>query len=160
MNPLFQPKDKTPRWKVCYDLVVSKEPGDEILYTDFFYDHGWNRATALQAMNEANRRLLRDGHNSVRNIQNTGWLILSPNDAVPLIGKQRKKAERADDRVFGRINNAQKRRDELTPEKRAEVDHQQMIALRKAEINGRRRLDTRELLERASREERPRPLER
>lgn len=153
----FEPAEGKARWRVCYEVVSALKPGDIVTYAEIEDICACSRGAAQAAMIRASVELGRDGHNQVETRINIGWLVIAPDDAVPLVHKQRTKAERADDRTAGRINAVQLRRGELSPERRAEVDHEQRVAVRKAAINGKRRRETRTLADRVSELEKATP---
>lgn len=145
---MFETKGDKARWKVCYDIVAAAQAGDVITYAEIQDLCSCERGRAQAAMTYANVRLGRDGKNTAETRTNIGWLVLKPEEAVPLIKKQRQKAERADNRTAIRINAAQKRRGELSQIARQEVDHEERVLSRKADIIGRRKTDMRSLAER------------
>jgi hypothetical protein len=157
MSDYFEPKGAQARWQTCYDIVAETEVGLTITYAQIEHECGCGRGAAQAAMIEANKRLGRDGLNTVLTVTNIGWKVLKPDEAVPLVKRQRAKAERADDRTAGRINALQRRRGELTHDNRQIVDFEQRVMLAKAEINGRRKRETRTFTERAAELERNAP---
>jgi hypothetical protein len=154
----IEPANGKARWRILYDIVCETEVGGVITYAQAIEDcKAPSRNSVQGAMIKANLELGRAGKNTVETKENIGWLVLEPNAAVPLIGRQRKKAARADDRHAAKINASQRRRAELVHERRAEVDFEERVAARKAEINGRRRRETRSLAERVAELERNAP---
>lgn len=150
MNSPFQPALDKARWQICYETVAATEVGEIVTYAEIMDRCRCSRTAAQAAMIQANLELGRDGMNTVEVRTNVGWRVLKPGEAVPLIDRQRRKAARADNRHAAKVNASQRRRAELTPDERAEVDKQQAIAVRKAEINGRRMRETRTLAERSA----------
>lgn len=139
------------RWRILFDLVKETPVGEVLTYAQAQRECGGCPRNAVQAaMIKANIELGRAGENQVDTKPDIGWVVLKPNDAVPLVVRQRTKTERAADRTAGRINALQLRRGELSAERRAELDREQAKALRIAEINGKRRRETRTLAERVA----------
>lgn len=142
---MFEPVKGKARWRLCYDIITELQPGDVVTYAEVEELCSCNRNAAQAAMIKADAELGKIGLNRVRTRPNIGWIVLAPDETIDLISHQREKSERADDRTAGRINAAQRRREDLSPESRATLDHEQRVAARKIEINGRRRRESRTL---------------
>lgn len=119
----FEPADgERARWRYCYDLVESAQPGDEITYMMVAELLDCDREQALAAMREAKRHLEHDRKRTVRNVPKYGWIVLDAagnlREADSRIKRARNATTRAADVVLATP------RDELSQIERARMDFQ------------------------------------
>lgn len=150
MSIPFTPADgEKPRWSYCYDLVISREPGDAITYEEVMELLGCTREQALQAMWEAQRHLERDKRRTVGNRRKFGWIVLDGRGMLTEVKRRTVKAARQVTRAV-RVHNATPRA-ELSQMERAELDFHGRNLLASQALYNRRPPEMMELM-RASEE--------
>lgn len=140
----FAPADGlTPRWKKLYDLVLTRDVGDEVTYGEALELLGFKRKTPTtlaltqQAMRDAQRHLENDGERTVGTVAKFGWIVLSAPREVDQIERRMVKTRRAAGRVSRGVRAANNRRDELSPFERQRLDLAGHAARIASEATGR-----------------------
>lgn len=123
MSAPFEPADGCQaRWRYCYDLVVSRKPGDEITYMEIAELLDCSVGQAVAAMREAKRHLEVDKQRTVRTVKKFGWIVLDAKGNLNETDDRIRRTRRAATRAV-RVLNAT-RREELSQIERARMDFQ------------------------------------
>jgi len=150
----FQPADgERARWCYCYDLVLSRKPGDGITYAEVMELLDVDHMTALAVMREAKRHLEIDRQQTVRTVPKFGWVILDARGNLSEMEARRKKRNRAAE-GHARLVVATPR-DDLTQIDKARLDFEKKNALAALGLAGRKTKSFTELERESQRSERP-----
>lgn len=145
------------RWRYAYDLVTSKQPGDEIAFSELaeLLDMEFNprnrdqRNILLAAMDVARDKLEEEHLPTVRTVDRFGWIVLDAQQAFQQARKRAEKAARAITVTIRSLNSAP--REQLPQDLRASRDYLASNLLRASALAGRRSKNVRDL-ERESQE--------
>jgi len=119
----FAPADGVKaRWRYLYDLVVSREPGDEITYQEVEELLDVDRPTAQATMLTAQKHLEEDGQYSVATKRKFGWVVMTPAQHIDAAERGEKKMWRAQKRAHRPLTVAEAHRGELSPFERQALD--------------------------------------
>lgn len=135
----FEPILDEARWRLLYNLVLTKNVGDEITYREAEDLCQCDREAVLGAMYYARRRLEEDGERSVRTVARFGWIVMSASQEIDEAERRRKKAgKRVKDglRITAAVNG---RRDELSPFERERLDRETRSLTMLRDLMGRKR---------------------
>lgn len=113
------------RWRYCYDLVVGKQPRDEITYEEVMELLECDRQTAQAAMLAARKHLEEDGQYSVETKPKFGWIVMTPAQHIDAAERGEKKMWRAQQRASRPLHVAEAHRDKLSPFERQALDRSQ-----------------------------------
>lgn len=104
MTAAFEPADgKQARWRYAYDLVLGKEPGDEVtlmelaeaLGLEFDISDTVQRQLLWSVMGEAKHHLETDKQQTVKSVPKYGWIVMRPDQNLDEADARRHKAGRA-----------------------------------------------------------------
>ncbi len=123
----FATLDGIPRWRKMYDLVLSKNIDDMILYGEALDALGLPRGrefrhVALAAMRDAMVHLENEGRNTVQNVVNTGWKVQTTEAEVSQGHKRVVKTRKAAGRGLRIALSTGTRRDQLSQSSRQMLD--------------------------------------
>lgn len=142
----FTPADgHTPRWRKLYDLITTRQPGDEITYREARDLLDCDLHTAQSAMRDAIRRLERDGQLTVKTVERFGWVVLNPAGELDQVDRRLTKTRRAAGRAARGAGAVEGRRDQLSQFERERLDRMKRAALAVGELTSRRRSSLAEL---------------
>lgn len=139
----FEPADGVaPRWQKLYDLVVTRNVGDEVTYREAMDVLALPRTregltTAQQAMRKAMARLEQAKERTVGTVPKFGWIILDAQREVQQVDRRLIKTRRAAGRVLRGVSAMDNRRDELSQFDRERLDRIGHAARAAIEITGR-----------------------
>lgn len=154
MTVAFEPADgRRARWRYCYDLVLTKEPGDEITYLEVMELLECDQLTALAAMRDAQRNLEMDRKHLLNNVPRFGWIVLNASGNLGQIEKARKKAYRATDRAARKIVATP--REQLSQIERSRLDFETRHILGARDLYSRKSKTLAELEQESKRNEKP-----
>ena len=148
----FQPADGvTPRWQKLYDLVLSREVGDEVTYAEAIELLGFARKTdhslkvVQESMRTAQRHLERHGERTVGTVARFGWVVLDASRELQQVDRRLIKTKRAAQRTVRGAKALNTRRDELSQFERVKLDYVSRSAEMAAQIAGRQKVNIDEL---------------
>lgn len=125
----FRPADGIqPRWKILFDLVMSKAVGDEVTYEDAADALGIEqsdprlRPIVQSAMRDAQAQLEKAHERTVGNKTNFGWIILAADQELKQVERRLVKTRKAAGRTIRGGVALNSRREELPQEERARLD--------------------------------------
>lgn len=140
----FQPADGvTPRWKKLYDLVMSRDVGDEVTYREAIELLGFTRKTdhtlklTQKAMRDAQAHLEKDGARTIGTVAKFGWIVLDPQKELDQVERRLVKTRRAAGRVVRGGKALSGRREELTQFQRQRLDFVNHAARVASQASGR-----------------------
>lgn len=136
----FAPADgEKARWRYCYDLVVTREPNEQIIVQEICELLQCDEKAAWAAMRDAKAHLESDGQRSVRTVPRFGWIVMRPGEHITAAEQYERKSRRGLGRGIRVLVAVAGRRDELSQFEREAVDRKtaQLSAVR--ELMGRRR---------------------
>ena len=143
----FEPADGvTPRWQKLYDLVMTRDVGDEVTYREAHevVDMSWqglhsrNLATVQEAMREAMAHLEKDGERTVGTRARFGWVVLDASRELQQVDRRLTKTRRAADRTVRGTKALITRRGELSQFERERLDRVAYSASMAAQVTSRR----------------------
>jgi hypothetical protein len=145
----FEPIDGvTPRWRKLYDLVLSREVGDEITYREAVETLDLpggstrrNRAVAQNAMRDAQCHLENQGQRTVGTRMNFGWVVLDGQRELQQVDRRLVKTSRAAGRTLRGVKALGTRREELSQFERERLDQIGRSATLARQMASRRNLD-------------------
>lgn len=112
------------RWRYAYDLVLTKQPGDDVTLQELAEILGldWQADSQVlrSVMLEAKKHLEQDKLQTVRTVARFGWVVLSAAGNLDQVEKRRQKAGRATDRTARLITATD--RGQLSPIERNRLD--------------------------------------
>jgi hypothetical protein len=142
----FEPADGIqPRWRYCYDLVLAKQPNEEIVYREVEELLDCGHEGALDAMRTAQRHLESDGCQSVRNVPRFGWVVMRAGEHIAASDHHLRKARNASGRALRKITAIDDRRGELSQFEREAADRAKLRATALLALSGRRQRTLTEL---------------
>lgn len=147
----FEPADGvTPRWRKLFDLVTSRNVGDEVTYreaTDLLNLPRNDRGVkiAQDAMRDAMRHLEIQGERTVGNVKRFGWIVLDAQRELQQVDRRLVKTRRAAGRTLRGSKALDTRRGELSQFERERLDRISRSALMATQITGRRGMSISEL---------------
>lgn len=131
----FEPLDGVEaRWRKLYDLVLTKQAGEEITYREVEELLDCDRAAALGAMDYARERLIQDGHIAVRTVDRFGWVRMTAAEQITFAKERRLKAARQIERGIKTLVTVQQHREELSPFDRERLDREQASQVRHVDL--------------------------
>lgn len=141
---MFDPADGvTPRWKKLYDLVTSRNVGEEITYREVLdllslprNDYG--RKVAQNAMRDAQHKLEQRGERTVGTVAKFGWKVLDAVRELDQVDRRLVKTRRAAGRTIRGAKALDTRRGELSQFERERLDTITRSANMAAEIAARK----------------------
>jgi hypothetical protein len=138
----FEPANgDKPRWKILYDMVLARVPGDTIDYhTAMNLCETTDRAVVLSAMREAMQRLEENRLQSVRNLRGKGWVVMQANEHLAASLTHTRRAVGQHKAAFRKIDAISDRRDELDREERLAADLQRRTTFQMMQLARKREL--------------------
>jgi hypothetical protein len=140
----FEPLGERARWRIAYELLLTKGVGDVLTYTEAGVALGLHpkedRHTLGDAIRKGARELLLVNDHAVENVPNVGYRVIEANRHLVLASKRQRRARREITR--GRELSEHVEWASLTPEERTF----QEVAIRAFSVQGEmiRRLDVRQ----------------
>ncbi|WP_027930744.1 hypothetical protein [Amycolatopsis thermoflava] len=154
MTKPFQPANgDRARWRYAYDLVVERNPGDDITVDELKELLDIDTDTAWAVMREAKKHLEEDRQQTVRTVSRFGWIVIDARGNLDEIERRRRKAYRATDRAARLIVATP--RDQLSQIERSRLDFETKNILAARGLYSRKTRSLSELEKESKRQQNP-----
>ena len=149
MREPFVPADgETPRWKKCYDLVMTKAVNEEVTYREVEELLNVDRKAALDAMRSARAHLEHAGRQSVRTVAEFGWIVMRAGEHIGEADRHLRRSHVQAKTALRKVVAIDGRREELSQFEREAADRAKLRAQTLVDLTGRRRRSLEEIYRR------------